>query len=40
MWREINRLKEMAEGKGIEANHQHETLRQLEHEMAKTNARI
>jgi len=40
MFREINRLKEMNEGKQIEANHQHEKLHQLEHEIMRTGARI
>ena len=40
MWREITRLKEMSEGKAIETNHQQDKLNQLEHEIARTSARI
>jgi len=40
MWREITRLKELSEGKTIEANHQQEKLKQLEHEIARTASRI
>ena len=40
MWREITRLKELSESKACEANHQHERLHQLEHEIGRTNGRI
>ncbi len=40
LWREINRLKELNEAKGIESNHQNDKLKGLNHEIARVSSRI
>ena len=40
LWREINRLKELNEAKGVESNHQNDKLKGLNHEIARISSRI